>query len=320
LHEAVGDELRAIPGVAEVLGLRFTHVPFEGKALGVKAYDEPTVVTAGKRYSRFDVQDRDPEAAGKELFHARDHEPTVFVSKNFTLHFKHKTGDLIELPTSNGMVKFRIVGVMTDFASPTGVVMMARTTYKRYFGDTLVSLFGVKLNAGFDTLVLRKAIDGRLGQKYNLTISANSELRSMVENAIDGSFAYTTAAEAAGLLVALFTLFNSMLTSVLDRTREFGVLRAVGTTRLQLARIIFLEAGCLGFFGALAAIGISALLAWFWIKFTMAYVLGWMVNFYFPWGSAATTLALGVLVPVIAAVYPVYRAARIEVVDALSFE
>ncbi len=236
------------------------------------------------------------------------------------MHFHKKTGDTITLQTPTGLTDFRIVGVLTDFASNEGVIHIDRKLYKKFFKDELVDGFGVYIQDGFTAEAVRKEIDAQLGKDKNLMVLLNRDLKDQIKNNIDESFAYTKAIELAALLVGMLGLLNTFLISVMERTRELGVLRAVGMTRQQLIVMVLSEAVIQGAAGALIAVVIGAALAYIWISTSLSFVLGWVIDFTFPWPSVLKTFAIGVAVAAFAGLWPALRASRLEVREALEYE
>jgi putative ABC transport system permease protein len=324
LHEKLGWEIAKIPGLViapgkPAMGMRFIHLDYNGIKLGMKAWDRPI---AGKSYSAFVFKDfltqEAAQKAGDELYDSK--EPVVFVSENFTLRHRLGTGDFLELKTPSGILRAKIIGIVTDFASPEGVVYMSRDQYKRYWQDPLVSVFALEVAPGASAQEVRKSIDATLGSSLNLTVVSNAEIKQQLTETIDQSFAYTSAIQVAALLVGLLGLINTLLISVLERTREIGMMRAVGMTRVQLIRMILQESCILGALGAVAAILLGSWLAWLWVTHTQAHILGWIVAFHFPWSAILTTLGAGIGVALLAGFFPARRAAYFEICDALDYD
>lgn len=320
LHEELGPMLASVPGVRRgtdrgAYGLRFVHVQYQGRQLGLKAYDEPDPAA---HYTSLDVQDRPVEDAGRELFHSP--EPAAFVSENFILHFHKKTGDTLELDTPSGRVPFKIVGVIVDFASPEGVIYLDRQVYKKLWHDPLVNAYGLQLEPGADLNQVRSEIDRRFGRAKNLMVISNAEIKEQMVRTIDQSFGYTRAIEGAALLVGLLGLLNTLLISVMERMRELGMLRAVGMSRGQMARMILQEALIQGGFGAIAAVVLGSGITYLWITHSLAHVLGWMIHFHFPWISVVTTVLVGTAVALVAGFFPARRASHLVIREALEYE
>jgi putative ABC transport system permease protein len=321
VHEDIGRELSAVPGVRRgpdgngAYALRFVHFRYEDRQLAIKAYDEPAPDVA---YSTFDVRDRLEAEAGRALFHSDG--PSTMVSENFVLHFGKKTGDTIDVDTPSGRVRLRIVGVVTDFASSVGVLYLDRRLYRRLWRDPLVSAFAIRVAPGSSVGDVRAEIDARVGKGRNLMAVSNAELRTDMIRIIDQSFGYTRAIEGAALLVGLLGLLNTLLISVMERTRELGMLRAVGMDRGQVTRLILQEAVFQGGLGAVVAVALGGAIAYFWVTCSLAHVLGWMIEFHFPWASVAGTVVIGLAVALVAGLYPSRRAANIEIREALEYE
>lgn len=320
LDPAIKKLIEANPAVLGAYELREVKQSYGDEKILLKYYGEPPQpdVAGEARYALFDVTDGDGERTGYELFHSSV--PSVIVSENFSLHTGKQRGDSIELVTPRGKRPFRIAGVAAEYASPFGTVILPRDTYLQFYDDRLVSGFAVKLKHGRDPVAVRQELDAALSREHSLTILLNSDIRGQVATVIDNSFAYTRSIELAALLVALFGLMNTLIITVMERTREIGLSRSVGMTRTQVSRMILLEAASQGGVGALVAIAIGTLLGSLWVTQSLAASLGWVVHFYVPWRALASTLALGMLVTLLAAWYPARRAAAIEIVDALDHE
>lgn len=320
LDESLGPELSHIPELLPakphtVSAMRLIHLRYEGVDISLKAYDEgdPQVP-----HWTLETLDRPRAQAKRELYHST--RPAMMVSENFVVHFRKKTGDYVSVPTPSGVVDFRIVGIVTDFSSNNGVLVMSRGTYKKFWNDPLVSVFAAKVRPGIDAAKARLAIDRAIGHKKNLIVTSSADFKKQLLEIIDQSFSYTHAIEAAALVIALLGLLNTLLVSVLERMREFGTLRAVGMSRPQVAGLIIQESVIQGGFGAVAAVAFGALIGWLWTTSTLARVMGWVIHFYFPWGAVGITLLTGTVVAFIAGIYPAYRAASLNIQEALSYE
>ncbi len=320
LDESVGFELGKIPGVRTGLNgsayaVRYIHLQYQGKQIGLKAFDAPDPKLG---YFTYDLADQKPEKAVPLLY--MGNEPTVMISTNFAAHFNKKTGDFLDVETPSGIIHPKIVAILTDFASPQGVLYIDREQYKKYWKDPLVSAFGVYAQPGVSPDTIRKEIDSRFGATRNIIARSNKEVKISLMSAINQSFTYTRAIEAAALIVGLMGLLNTLLISVMERTRELGTLRAVGMSKAQLIRMILTEATLLGALGAVAATFFGSLIAYLWMTHSLTHTLGWVVNFYFPWSAILSTLLLGVVVSGFAGLYPAWKAAQIPISEALDYE
>lgn len=312
LDEKLAEEISRIPGVdGPVNALRFTHGSYEGRRIGIKAADP----THPRIHSTlFDTVDVPPERAQQLLF--RTDVPTVLVSSNFAEHFGKKSGDTIALDTPSGQVSFVIGAQVVDYADPEGTVYLKRDTYKRLWRDTLVTAFGVEAERGVGSSELRDAIERELGDR-GIVVMLNEALRAQTAEYLDETFAYTHAIELAALVVCLLGMLNTVIVGLLERTRELGLLRALGMSRRQLSGMVLLENVMVGTLSGCVAVAFGGFIARLWTVQTMAKTLGWQVESHVPFSAAIITLVAGVSVGALAGLWGSFRASAIQIRDAL---
>jgi putative ABC transport system permease protein len=122
---------------------------------------------------------------------------------------------------------------------------------------------------------------------------------------------------ALAILIAVLGVVNTLALSVLERTRELGLLRAVGLGRAQTMRMITVEAVVISVFGALLGVAVGAGLGTAVVR---ALAGDGITDLVLPWGWMGTYLVLAAFVGVIAAVLPAIRAARLNVLGAIAHE
>ena len=119
---------------------------------------------------------------------------------------------------------------------------------------------------------------------------------------------------ALSVIVSLFGIINTLVLSVFERTREIGMLRAVGATRWQIRSMISLESIVTSLMGAAIGIGLGIVLSVLLIARVDFLVLSW------PIGSLVVFAAAAIVVGLVAAIFPARRAARLNVLEALQYE
>ncbi|SHN45912.1 ABC transporter permease [Cryptosporangium aurantiacum] len=122
---------------------------------------------------------------------------------------------------------------------------------------------------------------------------------------------------ALAILIAVLGIINTLALSVVERTRELGLLRAIGLRRSQTTRMITVESIVISVFGALLGIVVGVGLG---AAVVQALKSQGLTHFALPWGWMGTYLIFSVLVGVIAALLPALRAARLNVLAAISYE
>jgi putative ABC transport system permease protein len=122
---------------------------------------------------------------------------------------------------------------------------------------------------------------------------------------------------ALAILIAVLGVINTLALSVIERTREIGLLRAVGLRRAQTMRMITVEAVVISVFGAVLGLAVGLGLG---AAVVRALHDQGISQFAVPWGQLITYLILAAIVGVVAAVLPAIRAARVNVLQAIAYE
>ena len=113
------------------------------------------------------------------------------------------------------------------------------------------------------------------------------------------------------------SFINTLLLSVYERTRELGLLRAIGTTRVQIRRMIRGEAVIIAVLGS--ALGLALGLVWAW-AFVKALGSTGINTFSVPWQQLGGFVALSAAAAVLAAVIPAWRAGQLNILEAIAEE
>ncbi|MBO0722064.1 MAG: FtsX-like permease family protein, partial [Blastocatellia bacterium] len=129
------------------------------------------------------------------------------------------------------------------------------------------------------------------------------------------------------LLVASFGISNTMIMSIRERTREIGIMKAIGGSNGEIMRIFFVEASLIGLtgglLGALAGWGTDRLLnAWAnrYVARQIGHAIKYIEFFHIPFYLIAGAITFAALISMIAAIYPALAAARVDPIKALRYE
>ena len=244
----------------------------------------------------------------------------VVISESFQSKFGKRAGDRIELATPSGAREFEIIGVYVDYSSDIGSVLIDRALYKRFWRDDLVDAFDIWLDPGADERSVIQRIKVDYGDRYELFVSTHRELREAVVKIMEQSFVVNYAVEIVAIVVAIFSVINTLLASVLDRTREIGVLRAIGATRAQIRRIVLLEAAWMGVLGGLLGLFAGTIMAYHHVVYNTKVLTGWTFQFYYPYDVALFSIFAAVLLCLAAGYGPAKSAASTPIVSAIGYE
>ena len=152
----------------------------------------------------------------------------------------------------------------------------------------------------------------------NLAVLSNDELKSRRRGPAQPDLRVFNALVGVAIFASLFGIINTLSMSVIERTREIGVLRALGSTRWQIRRTIADESLVIALIGAVMGIAIGAGLGWALLKGLSFGIPG--VTYTPPVATMVGVAIAAVVLGLIAAILPARRAARLDVVDALSYE
>ena len=244
----------------------------------------------------------------------------VIISESFQSKFGVDRGNTLTLITPSGSISFPVLGVYVDYSSDSGSVLLDRSLYKKYWRDDLLDAFDLWLVPGADQGQIIQTIKQRYGERYQLFISTHKELREAVVKIMEQSFVVNYAVEIVAIIVAIFSVINTLLASVLDRVRELGVLRAIGATQAQMRRIVVLEAAWMGLIGGLLGLFAGTVMAYHHVVYNTKELTGWTFQFYYPYGVAALSIAASVLLCALAGFGPARQAASRPMVTAIGYE
>lgn len=191
--------------------------------------------------------------------------------------------------------------------------------------DTLVSDFGVEgdnftlaaFSEGADFETVRARIDSELASSFpNVESRSQAEVEDDARQEINQLLTLIYALLGLSIIIALFGVVNTLILTIHERTREIGMLRAIGTSRSQVRRMIRYESVITAMIGAIIGAAIGLVLA---VVAVLALEDEGLV-LSVPYPLLVILLILAALAGVAAAIAPARRAARINIMEALLYE
>jgi len=150
-----------------------------------------------------------------------------------------------------------------------------------------------------------------------ISVLDSAEFASSLAKQVDQVLVILYALLGLSIVIAVLGIINTLALSVIERTREIGLLRAVGLGRAQLAGTVMIESVLTAVFGTIVGVGVGVALA---AAMPTVFSDVGLTTLAIPWASLAWMLVLAVVVGVLAAVWPAIRAARLPVLEAISYE
>jgi putative ABC transport system permease protein len=234
-------------------------------------------------------------------------------------HRLRQNGASVTLNTKNGPKVFPVEGIYYDYSSDQGSILMSLDVYRKFWDDQKISGASVYVepNVNSDRVMddIRASVRGD-----NLVVQSNQALRNSALAIFDRTFAITLALRLIAIVVAFIGVLSALMALQIERTREFGTLRAVGLTMAQVWRLTLMESGLMG-----ATAGLLAAPVGFAIAVTLIYVInyrsfGWTIFFQPTPEAYVQAFLVSTIAAVLAAVYPMIRLRNLEVADALREE
>lgn len=298
IDERIGSKLATLPGVQKVSGLlmNFSTIPGGSSFFIVQGYGPNDFAIQHFRIIE-----------GERL--RSNHQ--MLLGKSMADALKKGVGDTIQVSGA----RFKVVGIYVTGGGweEMGGVVTLRDAQALGGRPRKVSFFGLKLENPNQGSQVVDQINATFPEVHAaLTGEFVEQLPDMQRS--DGIF---NGIASLAVLVGGVGVLNTMLMSVHERTREIGVLRALGWRRRGILWLILKEAVLLGLLGGLLGAGLSYGLIYVLMEMP---VIGSMLTSEFSWQAFARALMVALILGIIGGLYPAYRATRLQPVEALRYE
>lgn len=300
-----------VPGVASTAAFRFG----QGKVDGVSG--TPFVIGVDPEVARtYKAKWEDGEDA---LLASLGRDGTV-VDAGSALGEGREIGDRIEVLTPTGArPTFTIRGLLDegDFGVLGGGMVISTQAIVEDFGVRRPGMLSLDYDGSRPDDQVRADIDRLLETRFpNAEAQTREELKDSQAEQINQLLGLIYALLALSVIVSLFGIVNTLALSVFERTRELGMLRAIGTTKRQVRRIVRLEAVITSLIGASLGVVLGVLFAL--LVSRPLEEEGFVLTF--PIVTLLILLVLSALAGIVAAIMPARRASRLDVLEALAYE
>ena len=209
----------------------------------------------------------------------------------------------------------RVTGIFDPPAggSPFGTVTISSATFERLYQQPKDIFVFVKVDGGV-TPANSVSLEKALGAFPDAKLQNQAEFKKNQASGLSSILNILYVLLALSVIVSLFGIVNTLVLTVFERTREIGMLRAIGMTRRQVRRMIRYESIITALIGAAVGIALGIVLAVLLIARVDFITLSW------PIGSLVAFAVLAVLAGLVAAILPARRASRLNVLEALHYE
>ena len=301
---AVLDRAAALPGVAQLSAVAIDLAEVNGQQGYVTAI--------------YDL------AAARDMFHL---EPTagsleplapgeLVVDARTADEYGLTLGDTVQVQLSRGEPHtYRVVGLYEWTPLVGGFILPQEATAD--FGIPQPTLGFVTVTDAAATSQVRQQVADLLADSPEVGVTDQSAFIEQQTSQVDGVLTMIQVLLGLAILIAVLGIINTLALSVLERTRELGLLRAVGLGRAATVRMVTVEAVVISIFGALLGVVVGAGLGTAVVR---ALTDEGIDTLALPWSDMAEYLVLAGLVGLVAALLPAVRAARTNVLNAIAYE
>jgi putative ABC transport system permease protein len=326
-HAKVGIDASVVPRIAKVDGVR--HVEGSVFEIGFQPLDKHGKLLGGHGAPTFGAGWPGAKQSSGPLHITRGRAPRSgeALLDDFTADKGHyKVGDTLGILLVGGKTETRRISGIVKFgesASLNGAsivaVPMAEAQQVLGFGNRYTAI-DAQGQAGVDPATLKRRVQKELGKQY--VVKTGAEVSAEEQESINKGFLnilqdVILAFAAVSVFVGAFTIFNTFTITVGQRTREFGLLRAVGASRSQVLGIVLLEALVTGVVASTVGIavgyGVAALLR------ALLTTFGAEINGSFELRARTIFVSylVGIVVTVVASIVPALRASRLSPLEAM---
>jgi putative ABC transport system permease protein len=294
-----------VDGVSQVSAVRFSQARIRGVDGNTPVSGiEPSTFTALYSVS-------EGESALRSLKPGQ-----AVVSKDFAKSHTIKVGETLQTTTAIGRrIALRVAGIADDKGDLTADVVVTNAQMVSAFGEPKDAFGMVGLRPGADQKAVQAGVQRTLDRQFpEAEVLTADEFKDNIAGQVNQLLYLIYALLALAIIVSLFGIVNTLVLSISERTRELGLLRAVGTTQRQVKRVVRYEAVITSLIGGVLGIVVGVVLA---VLFTQP-----LDNFTLsiPVVSLVILLVVAGVAGVAAAILPARRAAKLDVLEALAYE
>ena len=244
----------------------------------------------------------------------------VVVAKPYAKIHHLAVGDQLKLEGPAAVRDAPVVGIVDSLDGGGTSIQVSLQTMAAVYGTTADVQLAVKARSAGEAAALSRRVDALLARQYpGLESLSNAEVKKRTTDAINQQFGFFNAIVAIAVLVGMLGIINTLSMSVLERTREIGVLRALGASRWRVRRAMADESLLISLAGTVAGMLAGLLVSVVWIVGMQARTFPGL-SLRLPVGTLIIIAVAGVVIGIVAAVLPARRAARLDPLTALRYE
>jgi putative ABC transport system permease protein len=253
---------------------------------------------------------------GSDALLARLAGDKAIVEEQFAAKYGLSRGkSFMALGQTGSRQRFTVIGEYRDPTLLTGFTV-AQSAFEQLVPSTQRDPLYVIAATSADPAQTKAAVATALKAFPTATVQTKAEYTAGLKKQVDQLLTLIYALLAVSVVISVFGIVNTLVLSVYERTREIGMLRAIGTTRRQMRRIVRYESVITSIIGGILGTVLGVAFAYV----VSSRLASQGITFSVPWGQLVVFLVVAGFVGVIAAVLPARRAARVNILEAIHYE
>jgi putative ABC transport system permease protein len=246
------------------------------------------------------------------------HQNSIFVTESYAYHYHTKIGEQILLRTLDGEQAFEVIAIYADYSGDQGHIAMHRNSYQKYWPDIGFSGVGIYARQGINLPTLEAQVNALL--KPYQTVKSEQAIYKVSTQMFEQTFRITDTLRWLAAIIAFVGVFSALMALQFERTRQLGILRAIGMTPSQLTRLISIETGLMGLVAGLFAIPVGFIMAHQLNLVVYQRSFGWVMALNFDMAVVIKGLLLAFVAALLAGVLPALKMAQTKPAEALRTE
>jgi putative ABC transport system permease protein len=305
LSPRLATDLEALPEIEVATGVRSGIIQVEGRQTEIGGVDPDRIL---------EVSNLEFLSGGIDGIRTGG----LIVHTNRAQEEKLAVGDVFEVEFARtGIQPLEVVGIYEAEEALVGTFNISHATYEANFTDNSDILVFANFAEGVGEEAGLAAVEAVRTSYPSVEVQSLASFKDATEESVNQGLIVITLLLVLTLIIGLLGITNTLALSVFERTREIGLLRAVGMTRRQVRRMVRYEAAIVAVFGA--ALGLVLGIAFGWLVVQASGSLG-IEEFAIPIPSLIVILILSALAGVLAASGPARRASKLNVLEAIAYE
>ncbi|MCW5951115.1 MAG: ABC transporter permease [Propionibacteriaceae bacterium] len=307
LAQQVGD----VPGVRAVSTIRVSQGKVADSEVQVLGIDPEHYLDVAS----FDWNSGSTDQAVRQLATGR----WMIANGIYAAQHSLTVGEQIQIATPNGSRTYYLAGIGNDYLNAKlSTLYTSQANLARDFNVTADLMVMANREITADPAQVTERLQRLVADYPAFRLYDSATWKAEQTRTFNSTLVIFDVLIAALAIPSLLALMNTLAISVLSRRREIGMLRAIGSTRRQIRRMVMAESLLLSLIGT--ALG---LVAGLWLGYALVAAMsaiGWQMPYAFPWDGLLVTVVVGLVFGLLAALGPSRQAARLNVIEALRQE